>query len=128
MRLLLDSQLLFWSLMRPSRLGRRARDLIVDDRNEKLFSAASIWEISIKAALRRGDFEIEPRQLLAAARVDYVEAVVTSSAALGVAGLPLHHRDPFDRLLVAQAIELDAVLLSADRALAAYGSQVLVAT
>lgn len=126
MRLLLDTQLLIWSMARTRRLSARAASLIEDVGNEKLFSAASIWEVAIKSALRRPDFDIDPVVLTQAARLDFVELPVTSSAAARVAELPRHHRDPFDRLLIAQAAEEGAQLVTVDAALSAYSPHVLL--
>jgi PIN domain nuclease of toxin-antitoxin system len=125
-RLLLDTQLLIWSMARTRRLSARAASLIEDVGNEKLFSAASIWEVAIKSALRRPDFDIDPVVLTQAARLDFVELPVTSSAAARVAELPRHHRDPFDRLLIAQAAEEGAQLVTVDAALSAYSPHVLL--
>ena len=127
MRVLLDTHLLVWTLTNPRRLSATAIELMRDGSVEKLFSAASIWEVAIKAALRKTGFDIDPFHLASTARLDFEEAVVTSRAAARVGSLPLIHRDPFDRLLVAQALEEGATLLTADRALLAYGSHVQLA-
>ena len=125
MRLLLDTQLLIWALARTARLSEAARAAINEERAERLFSAASIWEIGIKFALGRPDFTLDPQAVLGLAiRAGFLELPVSSVAAAGVATLPLHHRDPFDRLLVAQAIAEGAILLTVDTALAPYGSHV----
>ena len=120
MRLLLDTHVLIWSVFRTGRLRTADMDLIGDRRNWVSFSAASIWEVSIKRALGRSDFFVDPKQLADTARLDFAELPITSSTAMRVAGLTLHHRDPFDRLLVAQAMESEAVLVTADAALMAY--------
>ena len=102
------------------------RALLEDPDQEVLFSAASIWEISIKAALGRTDFRVAPRDILAAAiRDGFVELPVKSAAALAVADLPLIHRDPFDRLLVAQALTEPARLYTADSVLEQYSELVV---
>lgn len=104
MRLLLDTNILIWSLTEPEKLPRRARSVIEDDDNERLFSAVCIWEIAIKTGLGKAGFTLDPGSVLALAiGAGFREVPVTSSAAARVATLPLHHRDPFDRLLVAQA-------------------------
>ena len=92
-----------------------------DPRNELLFSAASIWEISIKSLQRRADFRVDHR-LLHRLLLDsgYTELPVTGQQAVGVVTLPLIHKDPFDRLLLAQAISEGIVLLTADAQLARY--------
>jgi PIN domain nuclease of toxin-antitoxin system len=127
MRVLLDTHVLIWALSKPENLPPHARTLLASRRNAVFFSAVSIWECAIKFALRRPDFQTDPgRMIEGATRVGFVELPVTSGAAARVAALPLHHRDPFDRLLIAQAIDEDAVLLTADATLAAYGSHVLM--
>lgn len=91
------------------------------------FSAVNIWEAAIKYALKRPDFRTHPDRLIRdATDASFTELPVTAAAAARVGTLPLHHRDPFDRLLVAQAMEADAVLVTVDAALAAYGSPVLM--
>lgn len=121
MKLLLDTQLLLWAAGRPERLSARARKLLDDPGNELLFSAASVWEVAIKSTLGREDFQVEPR-LLRRGLLDngYVELPVTSEHAVGIDTLPPHHKDPFDRLLVAQALVEGVVLLTADAQLARY--------
>jgi PIN domain nuclease of toxin-antitoxin system len=125
MRILLDTHILLWVLLEAERLGGSTRAAIEDPANEVLFSAASIWEIAIKFRLRRPDFQVAPAEILTAA-VDagLVELAVRSSAAIRVAELPLLHRDPFDRLLVAQAITEPAILYTADRQLVPYSDLV----
>jgi PIN domain nuclease of toxin-antitoxin system len=126
-RLLLDTHILIWAVIDPDRLSPELRDLLVDPAQEVLFSAASIWEIAIKAALKRADFGVPPEAVLEGARASgFVELQVTSDVALTVARLPLHHRDPFDRLLVAQAMREPAVLYTADSLLAAYSRDLVV--
>jgi PIN domain nuclease of toxin-antitoxin system len=125
MRLLLDTHLLVWALATPSRLDAATRTLIEDPTTEVLFSAASIWEIAIKAALGRTDFDFRPDAVAEAARATgFIELPVRASAAARVADLPPHHRDPFDRLLVAQALTEPARLYTADPALPPYSELV----
>lgn len=121
MKLLLDTQLLLWAAGHPERLSPRARRQINDPENELLFSAASIWEITIKASLGRDDFRVEPR-VLRRALLDngYIEVPVTSEHAVNVEGLPAIHRDPFDRVLLSQALVEGITLLTADAQLARY--------
>ena len=127
MRLLLDTHVLLWALGEPQKLNGDARGLLEEPTNEILFSAASLWEIAIKASRGRIDCRVAPAEILAAARASgFVELPVLSVAALKVADLPDHHRDPFDRLLVAQAIAEPAVLLTSDAQLAAYSDLVRV--
>ena len=121
MRLLLDAHLLLWAAETPDRLSKAARDLIADPANAPMFSAASMWEIGTKFALGRDDFTYDPRTL----RRDllnhgYAEIPVTSEHANAVLALPRIHRDPFDRILVAQSVVEGIVLLTADPIVARY--------
>src|SRR5271168_4748441 len=104
MRLLLDTHLLLWAAGKPGRLPVEARRLIKDGRNELMFSAASLLEIVIKRGLGRDDFQIDPR-LFRRGLLDngYSELPVGSEHAVAIEGLPLLHKDPFDRILIAQA-------------------------
>ena len=121
MKLLLDTQLLLWAAGQPERLSTAARSLLTDPRHELLFSAASLWEIAIKNSLGRDDFHVEPR-LLRRGLLDngYVELPITSQHAVNVDGLPLLHKDPFDRLLLAQALCEGITLVTGDAQLARY--------
>ncbi|ONG52585.1 twitching motility protein PilT [Pseudoroseomonas deserti] len=125
MRLLLDTHLLLWALAEPARLDAATRTALEDPGNEVLFSAASLWEIAIKAGLGRPDFAVDPDQVLAAAlETGFLELPVRAAAAIGVARLPPLHRDPFDRLLVAQAMAEPARLYTADPLLPPYSELV----
>jgi PIN domain nuclease of toxin-antitoxin system len=121
LKLLLDTQLLLWAAGQPERLSRSARDLLEDEGNELLFSAASLWEIAIKKTLGRKDFQVEPR-VLRRGLLDngYVELPITSEHAVSIDTLPPLHKDPFDRLLLAQALSEGITLLTADDQLARY--------
>lgn len=121
MKLLLDTQLLLWAAGQPERLSASARKQLRNPRNELLFSAASIWEIAIKNTLGRSDFRVEPR-LLRRGLLDngYVELPITSQHAVGIDALPFLHKDPFDRLLLAQALTEGITLLTSDVQLAIY--------
>lgn len=125
MKLLLDTQLLLWAAGDPERLSERARELLDDPRNELLFSAASLWEVAIKSTLGRDDFRVDPR-LFRRGLLDngYQELPVTSEHAVNLDSLPPLHKDPFDRLLLAQALAEGVVLLTADAQLARYGRPV----
>ncbi|HXT20377.1 MAG TPA: type II toxin-antitoxin system VapC family toxin [Thermoanaerobaculia bacterium] len=125
MKLLLDTQLFLWAAGEPRRLSARARKLLEDPKNELLFSAASLWEIAIKRTLGREDFQVEPR-VLRRGLLDngYVELLVSSQHAVSIDALPPLHKDPFDRLLLAQATVEGITLLTADQQLARYGPPV----
>lgn len=127
MRILLDTHILIWTLIGSRRLPKDAAATISDGGNEILFSAASIWEIAIKRQLRRVDFSIEAQRIAdAAVETGFVELPVTSVAAASVAQLPLNHKDPFDRLLICQALREPARLFTVDPQLASYGEFVSV--
>lgn len=121
MKLLLDTQLLLWAAGQPERLSTAARRQLNNASNELLFSAASLWEVTIKKSLGRDDFRVEPR-LLRRELLDngYTELPVTSEHAVSVDGLPDLHKDPFDRILLAQALTEGITLLTADAQLARY--------
>lgn len=121
MKILLDTQLLLWAAGQPEKLSAAARKQIRNPKNELLFSAASLWEISIKNSLGRDDLRVEPR-LLRRGLLDngYVELPITSQHAVNIDGLPPLHRDPFDRLLVAQALTEGITLLTTDAQVAEY--------
>lgn len=121
MKLLLDTQILLWAAGRPERLSAAARRQLADPANELLFSAASLWEIAIKSSLGRDDFRVEPR-VLRRSLLDngYIELPVTSEHAVNVESLPDLHKDPFDRILLAQAMTEGITLLTSDAQLARY--------
>lgn len=121
MKLLLDTHLLLWAAGMPERLPEAARDLIESPAHELVFSAASLWEVSIKAGLGRDDFLVDAR-VLRRGLLDngYTELPITSAHAVAVSSLPMLHRDPFDRLLVAQALAEGITLLTADAQVAQY--------
>ena len=124
-RILLDTQALLWSLFEPLRFPQRIADELTDPDTEILFSAASIWEIAIKAALGRPDFGFDPRDITGKALASgYRELPVFSGAASLVTKLPRHHRDPFDRLLIAQCIAEPARLFTSDSRLTRYSELV----
>jgi PIN domain nuclease of toxin-antitoxin system len=126
MKLLLDTHLLLWAAQGPrERLPAEAATLIADEGNELMFSAASIWEVAIKTGLGHAAFSVDPHQLRRGlAENGYVEAPITGEHAAAVSRLPPVHRDPFDRLLVAQATVEGVTLLTADARLAEYGAPV----
>jgi len=121
MKLLLDTRLLLWAAGKPSRLSATARRLIDSRANELLFSAASLWEVAIKRGLGRRDFQADPR-LLRRGLLDngYTELPVLSDHVVAIESLSPIHKDPFDRLLVAQAAVEGITLLTADSIMAEY--------
>ena len=125
MRLLLDTHLLLWAAGPSPRLSSQARRLIEDPANEPLASAASLWEIAIKSMLGRPSFPIDAalfrRNLL---NNGYRELAVTGEHAVALATLPPLHKDPFDRILVAQSIVEGIMLLTADPVVAQYPAPV----
>lgn len=125
MRLLLDTHLLLWAAGKPNRLPAAARRLMGDPGNILVFSAASLWEIAIKRKLGRNDFQADPR-LLRRGLIDngYEELPIGSNHAIAVDDLPPLHKDPFDRILIAQAIVEGILLLTADPFLAEYAGPV----
>ncbi len=122
MRVLVDTHLLLWAVASSRRLPKEARSLILDASNEVFFSAASVWEVAIKSELRRRDFRVTPTVLVRAlVQSGFSELPVTAVHAARVAGLPALHRDPFDRLLVAQSLAEPMTLLTNDAVLVGYG-------
>jgi PIN domain nuclease of toxin-antitoxin system len=121
MKLLLDTQILLWAAGQPERLSAAARKQLNNPKNQLLFSAASLWEITIKKSLGREDFRVEPR-LLRRGLLDngYTELSITSEHAVSVDSLPNLHKDPFDRILLAQALTEGITLLTADAQVARY--------
>ena len=115
MKLLLDTHLLLWAAGEPERLSGPARDLIETADNELIFSAASLWEVAIKRGLDRADFQVDAR-LLRRGLLDngYAELPILSEHAVALESLPALHKDPFDRMLVAQATVEGITLLTAD--------------
>lgn len=121
MHLLLDTHVLLWAAGVPEKFSSQTADLIQDKRNTLLFSAASIWEIVVKRALGRNDFQVEPEILRRGLEEnEYHELAITSTHVMGVGHLPLIHKDPFDRILIAQAITEGFLLLTADQTIAKY--------
>jgi PIN domain nuclease of toxin-antitoxin system len=121
MKLLLDTHLLLWAVGVSRRLSPAARNLIEDSNNELWFSSASLWEIAIKSATMREDFQVDPRLVRRTLLNNgYIELPVTGEHALAVADLPPLHKDPFDRMLIAQSIVEGITLLTADPTVARY--------
>lgn len=126
MRLILDTNVLIRALIDPARLSAETRAVLEDPEHEVFFSTASVWEIAIKFALGRADFKVSSAEIVESAEASgFVELPVRSPAALKVASLPHLHRDPFDRLLVAQAMTEPARLYTTDQELAPYSELVV---
>jgi len=121
MKLLLDTHLLLWAAGQPDRLSPKARKFIDDSANELLFSAASLWEVVIKRGLGRDDFKVDAR-VLRRGLIDngYSELPVASDHVVAIDSLPSIHRDPFDRVLIAQATVEGITLLTTDPLVATY--------
>lgn len=125
MRILLDTHLVLWWLTGDRKLPRAAQKMISDRENEIYVSAASIWEVAIKANI--GRIDVDPAEVRAAIGPSgFLDLAVTSKHAVKVAELPFHHRDPFDRLLIAQSLSEPMLLLSSDRLLKPYGNSVAI--
>ena len=125
--LLLDTHLILWAAFEPERLSAKAAKQLRSRETPLLFSLASLWEVAIKTSLGRADFVVDVtvlQQALLSAGFD--EMPIQPHHLARVANLPWVHRDPFDRLLVAQAIEERITLLTADATLKAYGRFVRV--
>jgi PIN domain nuclease of toxin-antitoxin system len=121
MKLLLDTHVLLWAAAEPRRLSRQARTLIDNPDNELLFSAASLWEVVIKRGLGREDFKVDAR-LLRRGLLDngYTELPIISDHVVAIDSLPPIHKDPFDRILVAQATVEGVTLLTVDALVSEY--------
>jgi PIN domain nuclease of toxin-antitoxin system len=120
-KFLLDTHLLLWAAGEPRRLSKQARSLIDNPDNQLLFSAASLWEVAIKRGLGRKDFKVDPR-LLRRGLLDngYSELPILSDHVVALDSLPPIHKDPFDRILVAQATVEGVTLLTIDSLVSQY--------
>lgn len=122
---MLDTHLLLWAAGEPQRLPAKALDLLLAPESQLLFSSASLWEISIKNGLERPDFNVDPRRLWRMLLVHgYRELPINGEHAVAMNDLPPLHKDPFDRILVAQARVEGLTLLTADKLVAKYGEGV----
>jgi len=121
MKFLLDTHLLLWAAAEPRRLSKQARALIDNPDNDLLFSAASLWEVAIKRGLGRKDFKVDAR-LLRRGLLDngYGELPIISDHVVAIDSLPPIRKDPFDRILVAQATVEGVTLLTVDSAVSQY--------
>lgn len=126
MKFLIDTHLLLWAAAEPEKLPHKARLLMEDEENRLFFSAASIWEVTIKRSLGRKDFYADAR-LLRAGLLDngYEELAITSEHAVFIDSLPALHKDPFDRILIAQATVESITLLTADSIIAQYPGSIM---
>ena len=122
MKLLLDTRAFLWWATEDARLSEPAASAITAPENELYLSAASVWEVAIKSALGRLQIAVPLNDFLAAymAQYELKDLPILLRHASAVSNLPLHHRDPFDRMLIAQAQVENMVLLTADRAFMAY--------
>jgi PIN domain nuclease of toxin-antitoxin system len=128
MKLLLDTHVLLWAAGQPEKLSRKTRALLGNPDNALIFSAASLWEICVKRGLGRDDFQVDAHQLRRGLLDnEYSELAVTSAHALALDDLPPLHRDPFDRMLLAQARVEGIVLLTVDAQVLRYAGPVLKA-
>lgn len=129
MSVLIDTCVFLWMRMAPDRLAPDVRDVLIDKANDVLFSAVSSWEIAVKYALGRLDLP-EPPDVFVSERIASSELTpipVEHLHALRVASLPMHHRDPFDRLLIAQATEMQVPIITDDRGFDPYEIEVISA-
>jgi PIN domain nuclease of toxin-antitoxin system len=121
MRYLVDTHLLLWFLLVPTKLSALALSILADSNHALMFSTSSVWEVAIKFGLQRDDFTISPQTFrLGLLDNQFEELAITSEQTFAVSTLPLIHKDPFDRLLVAQAMVESMLLLTADPAIARY--------
>jgi PIN domain nuclease of toxin-antitoxin system len=122
MKLLLDTHILLWAAGQPDKLSELARKMLLDNRNTLFFSAANIWEIVIKKGIGRDDFKVDPERMRKMLVLnDYKELAITAEHVLRVSALPSLHKDPFDRMLIAQARSEGMLLMTVDSAVIAYG-------
>ncbi len=121
MKLLLDTHVLLWAAGSPAQLPPAARALLEDPNIELVFSAASLWEVAIKRGLGRADFQVDAR-VLRRGLLDngYLELPITSEHTVFIDSLPPVHKDPFDRILIAQATVEGITLITSDALIARY--------
>lgn len=125
MILILDAHALLWWMTDSPQLSSAARQAIAAPANDILVSAATIWELAIKRA--SGKLPVPPDVPAAVERAGFGAIAITGADAEAAAALPTHHRDPFDRMIIAHALRLEAVIVSRDRAFAAYQVHQLIA-
>lgn len=125
MRILLDTHIILWAVTDSPKLPAAAREMIQDGHNQIYFSAASIWEVAIKHALAPEQLPVSSADLLKyVEQSGYAELPISAEHATAVERLPPVHKDPFDRILVAQACAEPMRLITQDRTLEKYGSSV----
>lgn len=125
MKLLLDTHILLWACAAPFSLPTEAAELIDDRDNELFFSAASIWEVAIKNAVGKANFQFDPAVLRRALLdADYQELPMTGQHGIAAAALPPIHNDPFDRMLIGQAATEGFILVTSDLAIAKYSGPI----
>lgn len=121
MKLLFDTHLLMWAADDSPRLPKAVAQLIDDTKNELIFSVASLWEIAIKHGVGRDVVSVDPRRLRRSLLDNgYSELPITSEHAVAIDALPAFHKDPFDRILIAQATVEGITLLTVDKVVARY--------
>jgi PIN domain nuclease of toxin-antitoxin system len=119
--ILLDTNILLCALIAPERLNTDIQAQLSDAENTVYFSAASIWEIAIKSSLNKTDFNFSPEDIhRLAIETGFTELAIQAQHTFAIASMAWHHRDPFDRLLIAQTLSLPAYLLTSDSMLAQY--------
>jgi PIN domain nuclease of toxin-antitoxin system len=122
MKLLLDTHILLWAAGQPEKLPKSTLNMLLDNRNTLFFSAANIWEIVIKKGIGRDDFKVDPERMRKMLVLnDYKELAITTEHVLRVSALPPLHKDPFDRILIAQARSEGMLLMTLDASVIAYG-------
>jgi len=125
MDILLDTHILLWSVYQTRLLSEETRNILESRSNRLFFSAANLWEITIKKAQDRADFQVDPRPLRETLLLGgFQELQITSEHAMAVGQLPKIHRDPFDRILIAQSLVERCVLLTVDRKVSQYSGNI----
>jgi len=123
-KLLLDTHALLWWLADDKQIGHDARELVADPGNDILISVVSLWEIAVK--IRIGKLQADIKEVIDAIQHQgFTILGIDTTHLLTLAGLPMHHRDPFDHLLIAQAIAEDATFMSEDRNIARYSARIV---
>ena len=126
MNVLLDTQILIWLLFWPEILPQNAREIIGKEENDLCFSPASLWEVSIKRSQNKVDFQLNARLMQEnLLEKGCLELPITSLHTIIAGELPVLHKDPFDRLLIAQAVVENLFLLTSDKKIAEYPARVI---